>query len=139
MVNKYRVLGCHINYQGDETGAVFKLPADEDLKRKWIAFLDREDVHSLKNMFVKDILMPNFWRKMKNVPVLAMEKNPVPTILPGRKKSVHRRKEPALRIFQEDQLDDFKGKDAITDFSNIDESYLKILEDHFHFSNRRKM
>ena len=25
-----------------------KLPTDEDLKRKWIAFLDREDVHSLK-------------------------------------------------------------------------------------------
>ena len=52
MVNKCRVSGCHINYQGDETGAVFKLPTDEDLKRKWIAFLDREDVHSLKNVFI---------------------------------------------------------------------------------------
>ena len=67
-----------------------------------------------------------------------MEKNPVTTILPGRKKSVHRRKEPALRIFQEDQLDDFKRKDAITDFSNIDESYLNILEDQFHFSKHEK-
>ena len=47
---------------------------------------------------------------------LVMEKNPVPTILPRRKnRSVQRRKEPALRIFQEDQLDDFKRKDAITD------------------------
>ena len=32
-----------------------------------------------------------------------------------------------LRIFQEDQLDDFKHEDIITDFSDIDESYLKIL------------
>ena len=48
MVNKCRVLGCYINFQGYEIGAVFILPTDEDLKRKWIAFLDRENVHSLK-------------------------------------------------------------------------------------------
>ena len=47
MVNKCRIKGCHINYQGYEIGAV-KLPTDEDLKRKWIAFLDGEDVFSLK-------------------------------------------------------------------------------------------
>ena len=32
-----------------------------------------------------------------------------------------------LRIFQEDQLDDFKHEVIITDLSDIDESYLKIL------------
>ena len=32
-----------------------------------------------------------------------------------------------LRIFQEDQLDDFKLEVIITDLSDIDESYLKIL------------
>ena len=48
MVNKCRVSGFYINFQGYEIGAGFILPTDEDLKRKWIAFLDREDVHSLK-------------------------------------------------------------------------------------------
>ena len=41
MVNKCRIPGCHINYQGCEMGAVkllVKLPTDEDLKRKWIIF-----------------------------------------------------------------------------------------------------
>ena len=62
MMNKCRVPGCHKNCQGYETGAVFKLPTDEDLKRKWIAFLDREDVHSLKNVFIceRHILKTNF-------------------------------------------------------------------------------
>ena len=48
MVNKCKVAGCHINHQGYEMGVVFKFPTDEDLKRKWITFLDRGDVHSLK-------------------------------------------------------------------------------------------
>ena len=47
MVNKCRIPGCHINYQGCEMGAV-KLPTDKDLKRNWIVFLDRQDLHSLK-------------------------------------------------------------------------------------------
>ena len=50
MVNKCRVPGCYINFQGYEI--VFILPTDEDLKRKWIAFLDREDVHSLKTRVI---------------------------------------------------------------------------------------
>ena len=118
-------------------GSVFKLPADEDLKMKWIAFWDREDVHSLKNVFICERHFEDkFLKKNEKRFRLAMEKNKVPTILPGRKKSEHRRKEPALRIFQEDQLDDFKRKDTITDFSDIDESYLEILEDQFHFSKK---
>ena len=40
MVNKCRVPGCYINFQGYEIG-VFILLTDEDLKRKWIALLDR--------------------------------------------------------------------------------------------------
>ena len=46
-MNKCRVPGCYINFQGYEIGAVLILPTYEDLKRKFIAFLDR-DVHSLK-------------------------------------------------------------------------------------------
>ena len=42
MVNKCRVPGCHINYQGYETGAVFKLLTDEDLKRMWISFCTKK-------------------------------------------------------------------------------------------------
>ena len=104
---------------------------------KWIAFWDREDVHSLKNVFICERHFEDkFLKKNEKRFRLAMEKNKVPTILPGRKKSEHRRKEPALRIFQEDQLDDFKRKDTITDFSDFDESYLEILEDQFHFSKK---
>ena len=96
-------------------------------------------MHSLKNVFIcVRHFHEEFLKKNEKRSRLAMEKNPVPTILPGRKKSVHRRKEPAIRIFQEDQLDDFKRKDATTDFSNIDESYLNILEDQFHFSKQEK-
>ena len=58
MVNKCRVPGCHINYQADETGEVFKLPTDEDLKRKWIAFFGQRRCATCS--FVKDILMKNF-------------------------------------------------------------------------------
>ena len=43
----------------------------------------------------KNILMTNFWRKIKNFLTFVIEKNLVPTILPGRKKCVHGRKEPA--------------------------------------------
>ena len=55
---------------------------DEDLKRKWTAFLDRGDVHSLKNVFICE---RHFLKKNEKCSRLAMEKNSVPTILPRHK------------------------------------------------------
>ena len=38
------LLGCYSNFKDGPRKVVFKFPADPDLLRKWIEFLNREDI-----------------------------------------------------------------------------------------------
>ena len=54
MVNKCSAIGCLTSYKGHNTGAVFGLPKEEDLRLRWITFLHRNDVSKLINIFIRE-------------------------------------------------------------------------------------
>ena len=43
MVNKCYVVGCRSNYKGEKIVPVFSFPSDEDIKNRWIKFVNRKD------------------------------------------------------------------------------------------------
>ena len=48
MPNKCSVFGCFINYKEHEEGHVFGIPTkNEDLKERWIKFINRQDITDL--------------------------------------------------------------------------------------------
>jgi len=143
MVNKCRVLGCTTNYQGHESAAVFKLPKNEEVKQRWIKFLNRKDVHELKNVFVCEKHFEEKYLKRNDDRVrLINSLFPVPTLCTGTNEQSYSvlpsnlalRKPPAERVFQQDELKKFKDYDSIYSFSDIDESLLKVIQNDFQFS-----
>ena len=46
MVNKCCVVGCRSNYKLEERVPVFLFPSDEDIKNRWIKFVNRKDWQS---------------------------------------------------------------------------------------------
>ena len=87
MVNSCSVIGCSTNYIAHEKGTVFRLPEDEEQKGKWLQFLNRKDVGSLKHVFIcykhfeNDVLQKTPKRVKLN-----KSKKPVPTIAPASQK-----------------------------------------------------
>ena len=43
MVKKCCVVGYHSNYAGSDLVPVFSFPSDEDMKRRWVLFVNRKD------------------------------------------------------------------------------------------------
>lgn len=132
MVNKCSIVGCYTNYVGYEKGTVFPLPEDEEQKTKWIKFLNRKDSTELKNIFIcykhfaEDVTVKTPTRiKLKST------LKPVPTIVPDSQKVINLppaaifetlktpRKPPKPRVLREDELDDFKKKDCISNLEDV--------------------
>ena len=144
MVNKCNVNGCRTNWQRHDAGAVFALPKSE-LKSEWIKFLNRKDADMLKTIFIcEKHFEEKFLKRNENRVRLIITINPVPTILSESQKSniplslqrtiIKPRKRPTTRVLQEDQFDQFKLTDTITNFSDVNESLLKNLPSNFSFS-----
>lgn len=150
MVNKCSIVGCFTNYSGYDKGTVFSLPQDEIQRQQWIKFVNRKDHSSMKifvcfKHFRKDVLA----KTSKGVKLIT-NLNPVPTIIPDSQKIVNLpsaaimetiktpRKPPKIRIFQEDQLGDFKKKDAITCLDDIDAKGPNSCEKGIKFERQHK-
>ena len=43
MVNKCCDVGCRSDYKGEEIVPVISFPSDEDIKNRWIMFVNRKD------------------------------------------------------------------------------------------------
>lgn len=143
MVNKCSVFGCDTNHKPNSKGAVFGLPKEEDLKRRWIVFLHRNNISNLKNIFIcEKHFQDKFLNKNEKRTRLIMKIKPYPTILSEGQRNLPLssqpkismpRKPPAIRIIQEDQLQTFESLDNVTNLSDVDESLLQILGDGFNF------
>lgn len=121
MPNHCTVRGCLTNYKGHEQGSVFLLPKNEVQRTEWLKFINYTYIESLKKVYVcfkhfeTKFLLPS----KKGVKLNHMM-NPVPTIIPNTQKSINLpsaavmetircpRKAPKQRIFQEDELLEFK-------------------------------
>ena len=143
MVNRCNATGCYTNYPGHDSGSVFSLPKDENLRKSWIKFLNRKNVESLKNIFLcEKHFESKYLKKNENRVRLVMTSNPIPTVFSDSQSNLPKsllptlvkpRKEPFKRVYQEDQLAKFRQSDIIKDFKQIDESMLKDLGSEFTF------
>lgn len=145
MVNRCNVIGCSTNFPGHNEGAIFKLPKDKDLRSIWIKFINRDDINLLKNVFICENHFENqYLNKTGSRARLIMNKRPVPTIFPEPGTSSQSllpnitkpRKPPTERVFQEDQLKNFRELDHIDNFSQVNDSLLSTLEQGFAFVNK---
>lgn len=142
MGNKCRVKGCTTNYQNYDSGAVFKLPKEPEIRQRWIKFLNRNDVDKLKGVFVcEKHFEDKFLNKNQTRTCLNKSMLPVPTLQSKEDNcgsaictNLKLRKPPTERIFQSDQFEQFKHHDSISDFNEINEFLLKILPEKFNFS-----
>lgn len=143
MVNKCSVPGCFSNHAGHEKEAVFELPEDEQQRKLWLRFINCSDVKELKHVFVcakhfsDDVIKRNEKRCR-----LIKQLKPVPTIIPPSQDIINvseavlgtiknPRKPPKVRIFQDDQLTEFKKQDSIRNLDDITEKRVKSLGDGF--------
>ena len=89
MVNKFCVVGCRSNYKGEETVPVFSFPSDEDIRNRWIKFVNRKDwqptssaVICIKHFESKFLKKGEHEKRFKLIKTL----KPIPTIYPALRK-----------------------------------------------------
>lgn len=143
MPNKCSAPGCFTNYKDHDKGAVFRLPKDEDTRNSWIKFINRKDLSSIKNIFLCEKHFEKSFLCYNNKRIrLKDSMKPVPTIFTDSQASLptsclpivkKHRKLPTERVYQPDQLEDFRNKDRIMDFSDINESLVKYIGADFTF------
>ena len=146
MVNTCSVYGCY-DKDNSTKSAVFRLPKDEDLKKRWLQFLNRRDINQNSSYVIiceKHFEEKHLNKENKTRVRLRKTNYPIPTIQPQsiveKTPSVFPslstpRKLPTQRIFRQDELKSKKYlKLSITEFSEVNESLLKYLEDGFKFS-----
>ena len=125
------MFGCLSNYQGEGTVPVFSFPSDEDIKNRWIKFVNRKDWHltssaviCIKHFEGKFLKKGEHEKRFRLIKTL----KPIPTIYPASTKtsSTYKvslpRKSPRKRAFQDDQYDEFKGNNNVIGLESINES-----------------
>ena len=83
MVYKCSIVGCHSNYTAEEANTVFSFPKDEDIRKRWIKFVNRKDWLPTSSSYIwKNQFEPEYFRKGQNNKRYRLIKNlkPVPTI-----------------------------------------------------------
>ena len=128
MVNKCCVVGCTSNYLGGEVVPVFSFPKDDDLRKLWIRFVNRNFWTVTKSSV---ICLKHFEKKLVHKGAsekrfrLLYNLKPIPTIYPASIATASLpvisgpRKSPAKRIFQEDEYQKFLSKDIIKDVDSL--------------------
>ena len=138
MVNKCNVFGCFTNFPKHDPGVVCGLPKEEELRERWLKFINRSDLDKNSSyIFVcQKHFEPRFLNRGGERVRLIKKLNPVPTIYPdGRQKETPSlqkslpsfRRSPKVRVFQEDQLNKFQKEDEIDGFSDVNDSLLKYI------------
>ena len=143
MVNKCNAAGCFTNHPGYNTGTVFKIPKNEELRLIWIKFLNRTDIDSLLHIFLcEKHFEEKYLKKNDNRTRLIMNLNPIPTLFSNNQQCLpvsvlptisKIRKSPTERVFQEDELAKFKENDAIHNFNQVNETFLNELPSDFSY------
>ena len=122
MVYKCCIVGCRSNYIAKEANTVFYFPKDEDIRKRWIKFVNRKDwLPTSLSYICKNHFEPKYFRKGQNNKRYRLIKKlkPVPIIFnpsyvtqsSSSSNSISPvsilRKSPRKRIFQEEQYETF--------------------------------
>ena len=138
MVYKCCIVNCRSNYTGEEITTVFFFPKDEDLRKRWIKFVNRKDwkptsssvicIKHFDKKYYKKGEKSQRYRLIKHM-------KPVPTIFDPKKVidenseinnvtspvSIPRRS-PRKRLYQEDQYEAFTANDLIENLDCLNEN-----------------
>ena len=132
-------VNCRLNYTGEESTTVFSFLKEEDLTKRWVRFVNRNNWKPTSSPY---ICIKHFEEKYyqigKNSKCYrsAMNVKPVVTIF-NPKKVVNRNSEinhvtspicipwrtPKKRLYQEDQYKSFISKDSVKTFTCLNESF----------------
>ena len=155
MVNKCVAYGCQSGYDETKTKvrtyvAMFRFPLNnKDLLVKWVHFVNRSDWKPTSNSVLCEKHFDSKFINRGKRCKLRWELNPIPSIhsegVLKRPSTIPtplpKRKPPAERIFQQDELNIFLSNDKIVDFSQINEKFApkgymcNISEEHAVFYN----
>ena len=111
------MVNCCSNYTGEESKTVFSFPKEEDLKKRWIKFVNRKDWEPTSSSYICiKYFEEKYHKKGKNSKRyrLAMNMKPFPTTLdpkPVINKNSEKNNVTSLisipRMYQEDQYESF--------------------------------
>lgn len=138
MVYKCCVVNCRSNYVGEEKTTVFSFPKDEDLRKRWVKFVNRKDWNPTTSSFICiKHFESKYYKKGDNGNRYRLVKSlkPVPTIfdpninVPSSSSAAYHlspvsvpRHSPRKRVYQEDQYQEFVKDDMIKEFGDINET-----------------
>ena len=90
MLNKCSVSGCSTNHATGEKGTVFKLPKDQNLRCKWLFFVNREYDDYQKHIFVcYKHFAEHFVKKNDHLYRFITNLNPYPTVLTNSQSAIN--------------------------------------------------
>ena len=137
MVYKCCIVNCRSNYTGEESTTVFSFRKEEDLKKRWIRFVNQKDWEPTFSSYICiKHFEEKYYKKGKTSKCLAMNVKPVLTIFDP-KKVISKNSEinnvtspicipwrtPRKRLYQEDQYESFISKDSVKDSKCLNESF----------------
>ena len=139
MVNKCPVTNCTSGYSAGLKKPSFHFPEDEELRKKWIYFINRKEWIPTKYSVICIEHLESKFVKFGKICKLIWELHPVPTIhndsisrpsLLRTPDLVH--KSPRKRKIDIDELEEFQEKDKVINFEAFNEKYSPV-----NFSFRR--
>ena len=135
MPNKCAIFNCKSNYAGGPMNSAVSFPQDDNLRQKWIQFVNRNDWEWSKHSVICTAhFEEKYIKRYKKKVLLDRKANPIPTIysnngnvppsvLPNIKPL---RKVPAIRIQQKDELQEFRKMDSIKSFQDLTASKCRV-------------
>lgn len=135
MVNKCCIVGCRSNYAGEiSTTPAFSFPADEELRKRWIKFVNRKEwkpressvicIKHFDEKYIKTGKQNKRNRLNKSLkPIPTLNNATLSTYEESSLSPVYKtpRKSPVKRTFQEDQYESFLLQDEIKTLACLDE------------------
>ena len=147
MVNRCSVFGCFTNHKGHQKGIVFgsKSVKEPDRRQQWIRFCNRQDLRPDSAVFIcEKHFEEKYIKRNKEQPRLITNLSPIPTINPAgvydKKTSclppiTTTRRPPTQRIYQQDELSNYKSQFKIDSFEDVNESLLKLIDSEYKCSS----
>ena len=131
MPDKCCIVGCRVNYTGGPKKSVFYFPQDEELKRKWIRFVNRKDwIPSKHSVICVDHFADEFITIHNKKSLLKLNISAVPSIYPTSTSSSSilptispARKPPTIRNQAKDEIQIFMKDDICTSINDFTEKH----------------
>jgi hypothetical protein len=139
MPDKCCVVGCRTNYAGGPKKSVFYFPSEEEIRKRWIRFVNRSNwIPSKHSVICVAHFEAKFVLPHKKKVILKWDLQPVPSIYITEESTIQppppsvllssvttttTRKPPTKRNIQEDEINEFLKEDLCNSVNDFDEKH----------------